>query len=98
MTLLIGAPEGIRTPDPQIRSLLPCLIACMPDHPIDNCGLAVKPKSCGQCFASEIYESNANKRDQSSSDSSGFTGFSRERGSLITVWLEVRAFVWPSTL
>ena len=30
-----GAPEGIRTPDPQIRSLvltlLPCLIACMPD-------------------------------------------------------------------
>jgi sRNA-binding protein len=39
----------------------------------------------GQCFANVTHQPNANKRDQSSSNLSGFTGFSRSRGSLITV-------------
>jgi hypothetical protein len=47
-------------------------------------------RSCCQRFANEIRKPNENKRDQSSSDSSGFTGFFRFRWSLITVWLEVR--------
>jgi hypothetical protein len=38
-----------------------------------------------QRFANESPEPNANKRHQSSSDWSGFTCFSRERDSLITV-------------
>jgi hypothetical protein len=42
-----------------------------------------------QRIANESHESNVNKRRQSSSDSSGFTGDSRERDPLITVWLEV---------
>jgi hypothetical protein len=42
-----------------------------------------------QRFANESPELNANKRCQSSSVSSGFTGVSRERDPLITVWLEV---------
>jgi len=40
---------------------------------------------------------NENKRDQSSLDSPGFTGSFRFRGSLITVWLEVR-FLWSQRL
>jgi len=43
-----------------------------------------------QHIANESPEPNANKRRQSSSDLSGFTGVSRERDPLITVWLEVR--------
>src|SRR5262249_49881683 len=42
-----------------------------------------------QRFANETRKRDENKRDQSSSDSSGFLGFFRSRGSLITVWLEV---------
>ena len=39
----------------------------------------------GQCFANVTHKLNANKRDESSSNLSGFTGFSRSQGSLITV-------------
>ena len=38
----------------------------------------------------KIRKPNENKRNQSSSDLSGFTGFFRFRCSPITVWLEVR--------
>ena len=55
----------------------------------------VNAMNCCQRFANEIPEPNANKRDQSSSDSSEFTGFSRSRASLITVWLEVRVLRGP---
>jgi hypothetical protein len=48
-----------------------------------------------QRFANEIRKPNENKRDQSPSDSSGFTGFFRFRDSLITVWLEVRVLPGP---
>jgi hypothetical protein len=48
---------------------------------------AVLVSRCCQRFANEIHKPNENKRDQSSSDSSGFTGFFRFRWSLITVWL-----------
>jgi hypothetical protein len=49
----------------------------------------------GQCFANEWSEPNANKRRQFVSESSGFTGDLSERGSLITVWLEVRVLPGP---
>jgi hypothetical protein len=51
---------------------------------------AVLVSRCCQRFANEMRKPNENKRDQSSSDSSGFTGFFRFRGSLITVGVEVR--------
>src|SRR5437773_662308 len=38
---------------------------------------------------------NANRRSQSLSESSVFSHFSEDRGSLITVWLEVRVLPGP---
>jgi len=52
-------------------------------------------KSHCQRFANETPEPNANKRHWSSPDSSVFSRFSRTRGSLITVWLEVRVLPGP---
>lgn len=49
----------------------------------------------GQCFANETAISNENKRCQSHAESSGLSGFPGDRGSLITVWLEVRILPGP---
>jgi hypothetical protein len=70
------------SPNVVARSLLFCL-AIWPYHSSEQA-----PCRCCQRFANEIRKPNENKRDQSSSDSSGFTGFFRFRCSLITALVE----------
>src|SRR5258706_13640257 len=50
---------------------------------------SMRHEEAGQCFANETAISNENKRCQSCAESSGLSGFPSDRGSLITVWLEV---------
>src|SRR5438034_10909774 len=58
-------------------------------------GESMRREEAGQCFANETAISNENKRCQSRAESSGLSGFPGDRGSLITVWLEVRVLPGP---